>query len=1320
MTLETDPIIESNDNDNTQIIPRIIEEEMKKAYVTYAMSVIVGRALPDVRDGLKPVHRRILYAMLELGMFHNKPFKKSARIVGEVLGKYHPHGDVAVYDSLVRMAQSFSLRYPLIKGQGNFGSIDGDRAAAMRYCVTKNTLILTDKGLVPIIDLAPKKGEKINNEILSYKGKKNKAIKFFDSGKHNILKIKTSQGYEIKGSYNHPVLCWAKDEFQTPRLIWKTLEQITKNDHVLINRNYSLFSKNNLKLSPFIPPLSKKQKDISLPSSMNKTLAFLLGALVSEGSFHQNKVIFNNKDNLFYTKVKQSILKNFNGTKLYEREIKGGCQELDLYHQKAVNFLINIGLKKAKSDKKEIPFSILQSKKEIIREFLIALFEGDGSVQLLTDKRHTGKSIQLCYHSKSKKLIFQLKNLLLNFGIITTNPYVDKRNDCLKLSISGVNNILKFKQEIGFFSKRKNSILNNITKINKNRLSKIDTIPFLNEYLRKNYSNSFIKKNNFDRYNSLEKNYNKLITIIKPTDKSLIDWILKHNYFFNNIVQITKLKEKETVYSIKVDSKCHSFVANGFVNHNTEAKFQKLAEELLKDIDKKTVDFRDNFDGSLQEPTVLPTKIPNLLVNGSSGIAVGMATNIPPHNLKEISLATIATIDNPDITVQELMQHVPAPDFPTGAQVCCGNNLVHAYTHGRGKVVIKAVCDITDDQIIITEIPYQVNKEELIKHIATLVNSKVITGIRNINDESDQDGIRVVIDLKRDADGNVVLNQLFKHSRLRVSFGMNMLALVNNEPKRLGLKDFIVHHINHRIEVIKRRTQYDLEQAQKRLHVLEGLRIAISKIDEVIAGIRASPTVEQAKQFLMNNYTLSDIQAKAILDMKLSKLAALEQDKVRNEHSDLTTQVTDLEDILSNHPRVLNIIKEELNEIIEKYSDSRRSQIVVGEGGDVDFEDLIEETTVVVTMTNSGYVKRLSLDTYKTQHRGGKGVKAAGTKDDDFLEKLFVVSTHSYLLFFTNKGQVYWKKVYHLPEASRQSKGKHIANVIEMSKDENITAIVPVRDFKEGYLFMATKQGIVKKTNLLDFSRPRKGGIRAINLDDEDSLVNVKYTSGDEQILLATRLGQANRFRESDVRSIGRAGRGVRGIRLAHEDEVIGMLAAQDDKEILTLTKKGYGKRTKVSEYRLCNRGGKGVTNIKITAKNGPVTNVKIVDGSEDLMLISKQGIVIRVKCESVSQIGRATQGVRIMRLNEGDELAAAAKIIVEDGDEIKEVENEEEQNNPDNQNNEQPPSQEPQEESQNQESTNEQEQPNEEQENPPQEDNVKEQDTFDQEDNLN
>jgi len=801
-----------------QITPRLIEEEMKQSYVDYAMSVIVGRALPDVRDGLKPVHRRILYAMNEMGMFHNKPFKKSARIVGETLGKFHPHGDTAVYDSIVRMVQDFSLRYPLIQGQGNWGSIDGDSAAAMRY---------------------------------------------------------------------------------------------------------------------------------------------------------------------------------------------------------------------------------------------------------------------------------------------------------------------------------------------------------------------------------------------------------------------------------------------------SEARLKKLSEEMLTDIDKKTVKFVDNFDGSLKEPTVLPSKVPNLLINGSSGIAVGMATNIPPHNMGEVVDGIIAQVDNPEITIQELMNFIKGPDFPTGALICGRHGIINAYSTGRGRIIIRAKTSLEEvkdkKRIIIEEIPYTVNKAELIKEIAHLVQTKRVTGIDDIRDESDKDGIRVVIALKKDANDSVILNQLYKHTRFQTTFGTVMLALVNNVPKILNLKQLIQSYIDHRREVIRKRTLFDLNKAQSRVHILDGLIIALTNLDETIKVIKGSNTVEDAKNTLLQRFDLSAEQAQAILEMRLQRLTSLEQDKIRKEKEELIKLIAELKSILASEDKVLEIIKTELLELKEKYSDERRSEIIALEKTELNMEDLVKPEEMIITITHSGYIKRLPVNTYKEQRRGGKGVIATGTKEEDFVEDLFTANTHSYILFFTNKGKVYWLKVYYVPEASRQARGKAIVNMLNLEKDEKISAFVPVSEFDEQhFLVMATKKGIIKKTNLANFKNPRKSGIVAVDLKQGDELISVALTDGTNQIILATTNGVASRFSESKVRSMGRTAAGVKGITLKGDDKVIGMVVASDTNTLFTATENGYGKRTTVSGYRMTNRGGVGVRNIICSPRNGRVVAVKSVTDDDDLMFISKKGIIIRTPAKGISVIGRNTQGVRIMKLVSGDKLVAATKVVKE------------------------------------------------------------------------
>jgi DNA gyrase subunit A len=798
------------------IIPTVVEEEIKRSYLDYSMSVIVGRALPDVRDGLKPVHRRVLFAMNELGMFSNKPFKKSARIVGEVIGKYHPHGDTAAYDTLVRMAQDFSLRYPLIQGQGNFGSIDGDSAAAMRY---------------------------------------------------------------------------------------------------------------------------------------------------------------------------------------------------------------------------------------------------------------------------------------------------------------------------------------------------------------------------------------------------------------------------------------------------TEARLSKISEEILEDIKKETVDFQPNFDGELKEPVVLPCKIPNLLVNGSSGIAVGMATNIPPHNMGEVIDGTINLIDDPEAGPEKLMQHIRGPDFPTGGTILGVSGIMSAYTTGRGKVKIRAKTGFEEvrnrNSIIVSEIPYQVNKALLIENIADLVRSKHITGIHDIRDESDREGMRIVIEMKADATPEIVLNQLYKHTRLESTFGIIFLGLVNNEPKLLNLKEILQCFISHRQEVVKRRTTFDLKKAEERAHILEGLITALNDIDNVVQKIKKSKDVDTARSILVSDYSLTEIQAKAILDMRLQKLASLEQEKIKDEHKSLIELIAELKSILESEQKVLDIIKQELNEMKEKYADERRTEISTDVEEEISVEDLIEEEDMVVTITHAGYIKRLPVDTYRKQSRGGKGVIAASTKDEDFVEHLFIASTHSNILFFTNKGQVHWLKVYDMPLGSRQAKGKAIVNMIRLGKDEHIKAFVPVREFDDQhYLVFCTKSGTIKKTSLESFSRPRRGGIKAININKGDELIDVVMTDGTMNIMIATRNGMAVRFSEHDARPMGRSAAGVRGVTLKDKDAVIGMVIAEDEKTLLTVTENGYGKRTPVPEYRLIKRGGVGVKNIVCSERNGKAVAIRNVTDDDELMLISQKGIIIRTPVKQISVIGRATQGVRIMNLTQGDRLVDDAKIV--------------------------------------------------------------------------
>mgnify|MGYP000005495096 FL=1 len=816
-------------SDGEKLIPINIEEEMKSAYIDYSMSVIVSRALPDVRDGLKPVHRRVLYGMYDLGVFSNKAHKKSARIVGEVLGKYHPHGDTSVYDAMVRMAQEWSMRYLLIDGQGNFGSVDGDSPAAMRY---------------------------------------------------------------------------------------------------------------------------------------------------------------------------------------------------------------------------------------------------------------------------------------------------------------------------------------------------------------------------------------------------------------------------------------------------TEARMRKISEEIMADIEKETVDFQLNFDDTLYEPKVMPTKVPTLLINGATGIAVGMATNMPPHNLTEVVNGTLAYLDNEDIEIDELMNHIKAPDFPTGGIIYGYEGVREAFKTGRGRIVMRAKVNFEEvdgrESIIVTEIPYQVNKAEMIKKTADLVNDKKIEGIANIRDESDRNGMRIVYILKRDATPNVVLNTLYKFTQLQSSFSVNNIALVKGRPQMLNLKDMIHYFIEHRHDVVVRRTQFELRKAEERAHILEGLIIASDNIDEVIALIRGSKNTDEAREKLVERFKLSDIQSRAIVEMRLRQLTGLEQDKLRAEFEELMKLIEHLKALLADVNLRTQVIKEELIEIRDKYGDARRSTIEYS-GGDVSIEDLIADENVVITISHAGYIKRTNLTEYKTQNRGGVGQKSAGTRDQDFLEHLFVASNHQYMMFFTQKGKCFWMRVYEIPEGSKTAKGRALQNLINIESDDKVKAFICTQDLKDKdyttshNLIMVTKKGQVKKTSLDKYSKPRVNGVAAITIKEGDELLAAQLTDGNSQIMIAVKSGKMVRFEESKTRPMGRTASGVRGITLKDEqDEVIGMVSVNDmESEILVVAEKGYGKRSSIEEYRITNRGGKGVKTLNITEKTGKLISINSVTDADDLMIINKSGLTIRMAVEDLRVMGRATQGVKLINIKENDSIAAVTKVMKDEAEEV-------------------------------------------------------------------
>lgn len=693
----------------------------------------------------------------------------------------------------------------------------------------------------------------------------------------------------------------------------------------------------------------------------------------------------------------------------------------------------------------------------------------------------------------------------------------------------------------------------------------------------------------------------------------------------------------------------------------TEARMSKISMEMLTDIDKKTVDFMPNYDDRLQEPVVLPCRFPNLLVNGSSGIAVGMATNIPPHNLGEVVDAMDYLIDNPDASVSELMEYIPGPDFPTGATIMGRSGIRAAYATGRGKIVVRAKAEIVEEKngrfkIIVTELPYQVNKARLIESIADMVKDKRIEGISNIEDHSDRNGMHIEIDVKRDASPQIVLNQLFSYSQLQVTFGVIMIAIVNGEPKLLTLKDILNHYIDFQVDVVTRRTQFDLNKAKERMHILEGLKIAIDFIDEVIAIIRSSKDQGEAKLRLMERFGLDEIQAQSIVQMRLGQLTGLERQKIEDEIAALHVKIDDYEDILSNHSRVLQIIKEEVNAVRNKYADQRRTEIL-SVSGEVDIEDLIPQEDCVLTLTQFGYVKRLSIDTYKTQKRGGRGVAGMTRREEDVATEMFIINSHDYVLFFTDKGRVYRLKCYEIPEGSRQSKGMNIANLLPIDADEHVTSMIKVHEFDEDkYLIMVTRKGIVKRIELNAYNTARKGGLIALELNEGDELAWVRMTDGESEVIVATKKGMAIRFKETDVRPMGRQARGVKAITLREDDEVIGMSTVREDAYVLTVSETGYGRLSKLSDYRIQSRGGKGLTNYHVE-KYGDVAAIKVVDMDDDIIIISSDGVIIRIQASSIRVCSRPSKGVTVMKVSEGSKVVTLARAPHDSDEEVDQLE---------------------------------------------------------------
>ncbi len=1225
------------------IEPRALEDEMRTAYLDYAMSVIVGRALPDVRDGLKPVHRRVLFAMNELGLGPTRPYSKCALIVGEVMGKYHPHGDAAIYDTLVRMAQDFSMRALLVDGQGNFGSVDDDPPAAMRYCVAGDTRVRLAGGTIRIGDLAsgvqPDSERELALAVLDRLGRPVQASRIFHSGEHPTLKLRTREGFELCGTHNHPVLCLV-DMVGVPLLMWKLLEEIRPGDRVLLNRT------------------GMGSADAGLDVAERK-LALLAGALVAEGWFSERRAGFNNVDRDFFDAVVDAYDDVVGGPRyVYSRTIRSGsvCHELDVQNLTALRSSPLVELEGSLSADKRVPEFVWAARPAFKRVFLQAMFEGDGSSSLLPRS-----TIQISYSTRSRQLAGGVQQLLLEFGVVSRLA-TSARGE-IKVVVTNRRDARLFAERVGFLGAKQRKLEGELAHVPlSSRALSRDHVPYVASYIRAEAGSSgvqldWLRRNNIDRIERWERSSTAILDRIRSEEvREVVAPLVTGDYYYAAVESVTDAGV-QPVYSLRVDTEDHSFLTNGFVSHNTEARLARIATEMLRDLDMDTVDFAPNYDGSKREPLVLPARFPSLLVNGSSGIAVGMATNIPPHNLREVIGATIAYIEDPEITTEGLMRHIKGPDFPTGGIILGLSGIRDAYETGRGRVRVQAKAHIEPlkqgkEAIVVTELPYMVKKGGpggLIEKVADLVHEKKIPEISDIRDESDKRGMRLVIELKRDAIPKVVLNKLYKHTPLQSTFGVNMVALVDNVPRTLPLRAVIHNYVAHQREVIVRRTKHELAEKEARAHILQGLLRALDHLDEIIELIRASRDRDAAREQLMQRFDFSAIQASAILDLRLSQLTALEAETIQREHADVTERIAELRAILGEEARVLQVIKDELTEISERFADERRTEISASTD-EIDIEDLIADQQMVITITQSGYIKSLPLATYRQQQRGGRGVTGMEMKDGDFIEHLFVCSSHDYLLFFSNRGKVYRSKVYELPEASRTAKGRALVNVLPLREAERIQAVLSTRDFSETkYLVFATREGVVKKTELSAYNTPiRADGIIAIKIRDDDELLAVRGVEAGEEVIMVSKAGLAVRFPESAARSMGRDTTGVRGMDVG-DGEVIAMDVARDDMDLLVVTENGYGKRTSIDQYRKTNRGAKGVKTIGLTEQKGALAGALVVREHQELVFISLGGMVQRTSVAGISRQGRAATGVRVMNLK-SDDVVSAVALVVDNG----------------------------------------------------------------------
>ena len=1238
----TDTTLPPGDAAGDRVEPVDIQQEMQRSYIDYAMSVIVGRALPEVRDGLKPVHRRVLYAMFDSGFRPDRSHAKSARSVAETMGNYHPHGDASIYDTLVRMAQPWSLRYPLVDGQGNFGSPGNDPPAAMRYCVTGDALVRLPFGQsVRIAEIVPgaqpNSDNVIDAKVLDRHGNPVAADRLFHSGDHQTYTVTTAEGYSVTGTANHPLLCLV-DVAGVPTLLWKLIEEVRPDDRVVIQRT--------------------RPAEYG-PGEWHETLeALLFGAFISEGFVSETRAGFNNLDRDYFNMVVAAYDAVVGGRRyVSERTSASGSNllELDIQNLTALRTTRLADLVGQRSADKAVPEWLWHSAAAVKRAFLRALFEGDGSCSALP--RNT---IQISYSTRSGRLARDVQQMLLEFGVISRR-YLHATGEH-KVVMTNRAHAELFASQIGFGGTKQAKLVALLDALPP-KASGLDTdyVPSLATFIRAHggggwAEKEWLRKHNIDRMSRWQRDGAEILSrIADPYVRAIATDLTNGRFYYARVASVTDAGV-QPVYSLRVDTADHAFVTNGFVSHNTEARLTPLAMEMLREIDEETVDFIPNYDGRVQEPTVLPSRFPNLLANGSGGIAVGMATNIPPHNLGELAEAVYWCLENheadEEATLAAVTERVKGPDFPTAGLIVGTQGITDTYNTGRGSIRMRGVVEIEEDSrgrtaIVITELPYQVNHDNFITSIAEQVRDGKLAGISNIEDQgSDRVGIRIVVELKRDAVAKVVLNNLYKHTQLQTSFGANMLAIVDGVPRTLRLDQLIRHYVNHQLDVIVRRTTYRLRKANERAHILRGLVKALDALDEVIALIRASETVDVAKQGLIDLLEIDEIQAQAILDMQLRRLAALERQRIIDDLAKIEAEIADLEDILAKPERQRAIVHDELKEIVEKHGDDRRSRIIAADG-EVTDEDLIAREDVVVTITETGYAKRTKTDLYRSQKRGGKGVQGAGLKQDDIVNHFFICSTHDWILFFTTQGRVYRAKAYDLPEASRIARGQHVANLLAFQPEERIAQVIQIKSYEDApYLVLATRNGLVKKSKLTDFDSNRSGGIVAVNLRDGDELVGAVLCSAEEDLLLVSAKGQSIRFSATDeaLRPMGRATSGVQGMRFNTDDRLLSLNVVSENTYLLVATAGGYAKRTAIEEYPVQGRGGKGVLTVQFDRRRGSLVGALIVDDDTELYAITSGGGVIRTAARQVRKAGRQTKGVRLMNLGEGDTLVAIAR----------------------------------------------------------------------------